>query len=204
MSTGKTLNNMMDKIYGNPYVMAIVKTSLILYASQIAPRLNSYSIFDNVFVKILAIGLLLYSAERKDFQMAILIALVYVMSINVASGRGLFEPFADFSSKYTAQNNAKLIEPMTHVYPGCQNITIQHLVDAFDGDREKLIAVVKNAYAELEKNMKESDTKTKILRLARAVGLPHKYELKEEHAPYIATLLVYSGFTVNELCAPPN
>lgn len=204
MEIQKSINNVMDKIFQNPYIMAVVKVSLILYASQLAPRLNSYNLFNNIFVKIFAIALLIYSAERRDFQMAILVALVYVLSINVASGRGLLETFAEVTNNASAPSGATLLEPKLHVYPGCQNITLQQLVDAFEGDQAKLRQMVITAYSELIDRLKESETKQKILRLARSMGLPYNYELKEEHAPYIATLLVYFGFTVNSDCSPPQ
>ena len=67
----------------NPYIMAIVKVGLALYAAQIAPKTPEYLQvwFQNTYVKLIAIATIAYLGE-KDIQLAILIAIVYVFGMN--------------------------------------------------------------------------------------------------------------------------
>ena len=83
----------------NPYVMAILKITIVLYAAQLAPRLPSSVSYamQNTYVKILALFFILYVSER-DFQLAILLAIAFVVGANVLSGRGPLESFATFDS----------------------------------------------------------------------------------------------------------
>ena len=72
---------------GNPYIMAVVKITLALYAAQLAPVAPVYlqNLFKNTFVKLFAIFLIIYLGE-KDIQLAILIAIIYVFGMNLLSG----------------------------------------------------------------------------------------------------------------------
>jgi hypothetical protein len=76
--------------------MAILKIALVLYASQIAPRVSPKvsSIFQYTIVKIVCVALIAYIAEV-DFQLAIILAVVFVLSINLLSGRGPLESYED-------------------------------------------------------------------------------------------------------------
>jgi hypothetical protein len=88
----------------NPYVMAILKIVLVLYASQIAPRVSPKvsSIFQYTIVKIICVALIAYIAEL-DFQLAIILAVVFVLSINLLSGRGPLESYEDTEDQYTEE-----------------------------------------------------------------------------------------------------
>lgn len=186
----------------NPYLMALIKVSLVLYAARIAPKLPAAfdQLFDNVIFKIVAVAAIAYIAE-KDFQLAIMLAVVYVLSINYASGRGLLESFADFVRE-KATSGQTLIEPQTMLYPGCQNITLADLEAAFDGDKEKLAQTARYSFVELLKKAK-GETKDVIMNIANAAGLPANRAFTEEDAPYIATLLIYAGFNISDSCRPP-
>ena len=189
--------------------MAVLKVSLILYASQIAPAAPAYitNLFKNVYVKLLLVFLISYLAE-KDIQLAILISVIYVLGMNLLSGRGIFESFsnyAEYSNEYKSYGNMKLIEPKTMIYPACENITMQDLYKLFEGDNEKLQSSVQYSFQELMKNTKSKDNKEVLKQLAYAAGLPYNLSFdKPETAPYIATLLVNYGYTVNHVCKPPN
>ena len=56
----------LNAVLQNPYVMAILKVGLVLYASRIAPRLPSavQDTFANTFVKIIAIALIAYFTNK--------------------------------------------------------------------------------------------------------------------------------------------
>lgn len=189
----------------NPYVMAILKISLALYATQLAPRLpeSVTVLFDNTFVKIMAVATIAYISER-DFQLAIMLALVYVMGINALSGRGLLESFANYSKEYKTDGKFKLIEPKTVVYPGCLNVTKDDLLKAFDGDNIKLQTSLQYAYYDLLHQAKTTSAKEALMKMAYATGLPYNVEFNDENAPYIATMLMYRGFELGTSCAAPQ
>jgi hypothetical protein len=194
-----------NTILANPYVMAVVKLTLTIYAVKIAPRLPApaENFLENTFVKILLLTLMVYLSE-KDFQLAILIGVIYVISLNMISGRGPLESFANYSSEYTSATTSKLIEPKTHIYPGCLNMTIADLEKAFDGDRNKLAAAVNLAYKDLLAQAKNKSAKEKFMQMAYATGLPYNVKLDDENAPYIATILLYRGFDLGGTCTAPN
>ena len=194
-----------NNIFGNPYIMAIAKVTVILYASQLAPKLptDAYRIFDNIFVKIAAVFMIIVSAERQDYQMALVIAIAYVFSLNAISGRKLMETFADFPFEGKA-GTQKLIEPKSILYPGCEKTTVADLELAFAGDVGRLQSTVRYAYGELLKKMADTPVKDRIMRLARASGLPMNVQLNEENAPLISTILMYYGNVITPTCAPPS
>jgi hypothetical protein len=218
-SVKQGLNNVLE----NPYIMAIVKITLILYAARIAPRLPSFvqDSFQNTFVKIIAIALLAYISEI-DFQLAILLAIALVLGSNLLSGRGVFESYANVNSinagvyqsdmsKYTdllgnpAQiNKFKLIESASDNYPGCNKVTLNDLLALFNGDKIKLQKTVQYAFVDLHNALPEGKEKDNLLSIARAAGLPYNVEFNDENAPLIATILLNYGYKVSDDCQAPN
>ena len=194
----------MKTLLQNPYVMAVLKVTLILYAVQYAPRLpkSVTNVMNNTFFKIFALFLIMYLSER-DFQLAIIFAVVFVLGANVLSGRGFLESFADFSKDFKP-SGATLIEPKLAVYPGCNKITMNDLIAAFDGDVNKLASTVQYTYVELLSNLTDKNSKERLMKIAYAVGLPHNIEFNDENAPYIATLLMYFGFQFGVDCHAPQ
>lgn len=207
----------------NPYVMAVLKIGLILYASLIAPRLPTIvqDTFSNTFFKIIAIALIAYLAEV-DFQLAIILAVIFVLSANLLSGRGIFESYESISSghegvyqsdmtKYTNLlgepapiSKFNLIESLSDYYPGCNKVTMADLLSLFDGDHLKLQDTVKNAFADLNKMLPDNDdSKDKLTKIARAVGLPYNVEFNDVNAPLIATILLNYGYKVSDSCQAP-
>lgn len=189
----------------NPYVMAVLKVTLILYAIQYAPRLpkSVNDVMQNTFFKIFALFLIMYLSER-DFQLAIIFAVVFVLGANVLSGRGFLESFSDFSKDFKPFGNATLIEPKLAVYPGCNKITMNDLISAFDGDVNKLASTVQYTYVELLSKLSDKNSKERLMKIAYAVGLPYNIEFNDENAPYIATLLMYFGFQFGVDCRAPQ
>lgn len=195
----------LNKALVNPYVMAVVKLTLVIYAARIAPRLPDVvqKALENTFVKIFLLMLMVYISE-KDFQLAVILAIIYVMGVNFMSGRGPLESFANYSSEYTSQTTSKLIEPKTAIYPGCLNMTIADLEKAFDGDQQKLTAATTLAFKELVSMAKDKSAKERFMQIAYATGLPYNIKMTDENAPYIATILVYRGFDLGNTCTAPN
>lgn len=194
----------MKTVLQNPYVMAVLKVTLVLYAVQFAPRLPQplTKLMNNTFFKIFALFLIMYLSER-DFQLAIVFAVIFVLGANVLSGRGLLESFADFSKDFKP-SGATLIEPKLAVYPGCNKMTIQDLLTAFDGDVNKLASTVQYTYSELLAKVSDKNSKERLMKIAYAVGLPYNIEFNDENAPYIATLLMYFGFQFGVDCRAPQ
>jgi hypothetical protein len=204
----------------NPYVMAVLKIGLVLYASRIAPTPPTFiqNTFENTFVKIILIALLAYIAEV-DFQLAILLAIVFVLGSNLLSGRGVFESYGNISageyhsdiSKYNdllgkpAQvGKFKLQESLSDNYPGCNKVTLQDLIALFDGDAVKLQKTVQYAFHDLNSVLPVGKAKDNLIRIARAAGLPYNVELTDANAPLIATILLNYGYKVSNDCQAPQ
>lgn len=199
-----TVEKNLDKILSNPYVMAILKITLALYAAQLAPKLptGASSVFDNTFIKIIAVALISYMAN-KDFQLSIMLALIFVLGVNITSGRQAFESFAAIDES-AVKGKVKLIEPRTMIYPGCQNITMQDLIKAFDGNTIQMQNAIMTTYKQLLLKIKDKEVKDKIMTIAHAIGLPYNVPLNEENAPYYATILMYVGFAFDDTCKQPS
>lgn len=211
----------LDIVLKNAYFMTVLKIVIALYAAQLAPNLPTKVsvLFKNTFVKIFAVAFIAYLAEV-DFQLAILLAIVFVLSTNLLSGRSILESYqnenqGNFYKDQTKYNNllgepsiigtANLIESQSDNYPGCNSVTVADLLNVFDGDHMKLQTTVKSSYVGLMNELPaESDAKTRLDKITRSIGLPYNVILNEKSAPIIATLLINAGFVVNKTCSPPN
>jgi hypothetical protein len=189
----------------NPYVMALLKIALLLYAAQLAPRVPSVvsDAFQNTYVKIVALFVIAY-VSNLDFQLAIILSIVFVLGMNYLSGRGFFESFADYSDKYEADKRFTLIEPKSVVYPGCHDIKMADLEAAFGGDAVKLQDTVMYSYKHILEKLTDKESKDKLKAMAYATGLPYNVKMNDENAPYIATILLYAGFKFGETCMAPQ
>lgn len=223
MDTLKNISNVaqtnINNVLRNPYVMAVLKIALVLYAAQIAPRVPGpiQSLFQNTIFKIVIISLIAYLAEV-DFQLAIMMAVVFVLSANILSGRGPFESFMNEGTYYQDKtkytdllghpakiSDYKLIESNSDNFPGCDSITLADLLNIFDGDHVKLQQTVTYAFNELlQKLPKDSTAMNRLTEIARAVGLPYNVELNDSNAKYISTILINQGFKVTDSCQAPH
>lgn len=210
----------LKQVLRNPFVMAILKIALVLYASQIAPRVspNVTSIFQFTIVKILSIALIAYIAEI-DFQLSIILAVIFVLSINLLSGRGPFESYEDsVPSSFTDKigtltdllgkpakvNDFKLLESKTDEFIGCQNVKLDDLLAIFDNDSMKLQKTVQFTYHELMEKMPKGTAKDNLMKIARVAGLPYNVPLNDENSPFIASLLLQFGYNISKTCSAPN
>jgi hypothetical protein len=213
-SATRMIESQIDIPLSNPYIMAILKIGLTLFASQIAPRPPQYiqDLFKNTFVKIGLISLIVY-ISGKDLQLALLISIIFVLGSNFLSGRNMIESFqsfignelSDFSKEYKSDNKMKLLESTSDIYPGCENITMQDLQKIFDGDITKFSKTVNHSFKELIATAKDKPSQDKIMAIGRYAGLSNNMTFENpETAPYLATLLVNYGFNINDKCQPPN
>ncbi len=204
-SVGAFVENQAQNTLKNPYIMAVVKISLVLYAAQIAPKPPQYlsKLFNNTFFKILAIMMIIYLIER-DVQLAVMLSIVFVLGMNLLAGRPAIESFAPFSDDFKPYGDAKLIEPKSALYPGCQEIKIDDLLKLFEGDNFKMQKYVVGTYKDLISQVKGKNEKERLMNIAYAIGLPYNVKLNDESAPYIATLFMYIGMDVSGSCAGPK
>jgi hypothetical protein len=223
------LKSNLDNVLENPYVMAVLKISLILYASMIAPKLpmGLQSLLSNTFVKIFVIILIAYLAQV-DFQLAIIIAVIYVLGLNVLAGRGLFEsygnvyrnsfgedrgPFYADQTKYqnlleqpAVIGSATLLDSNSDNYSSCDSITMKDLLSAFDDDHIKLQDTLAYAVKSLLEQLPSgTDARARLVNIAKAIGVPGNVNFDDPmSAKYIATILVNYGYKVTDLCSPPK
>jgi len=212
-SATKMIESKIDIPLSNPYIMAVLKITLTLFASLIAPKppLFLQTVFNNTFAKIILISLIVYISE-KDLQLALLISIIFVLGSNMLSGRNILESFQSFSGKelsefskdFKVANKMKILESQTDIYPGCENITMNDLQKIFDGDTTEFSKAVNQSFKELVSKIKDTSSKNKIMAIGRYVGLPANLNFDyPETAPYLATLLVNYGYNLNEKCQPP-
>ncbi|NBU33762.1 hypothetical protein EB118_02000 [bacterium] len=189
----------------NPYIMAILKITLTLYASSIAPNPPDFmkGLFKNTYFKMLALTLILYISQV-DFQLSIILSIAFVVTMNVLSGRSALESYANYTAQYTPTATSKLIEPHIHIHPSCINVTNDQLIALFGGDTLKLQESVNQAYKQLLSSTKGTANEV-LQKFARAMGLPYNVRWEEPTtAPLVATLLINAGVIVTEKCKPPS
>ena len=213
-----------QKVLANPYVMATVKLSLVLYASHIAPYPPKFvkKFFKNTIVKIILIALMIYLSSM-DFQVAIILAIIFVLGTNMLARRGVFESFQTLSGKASEApfypdvhkyktllgadapvNDKTIIESKTDIFPGCENLKLDDIMKVFDGDVDKMQKSLKYSYRELIKSMTDETAKSKFIKTAKAAGVPYNVSLNDENAPLIGTILLHHGYIVSESCRAPH
>lgn len=193
-----------DEILKNPYVMATLKIAIVMYASILAPKIpqSAQAWLGNTYVKIAILAAILYIAER-DFQLALILSVAFIVTVNMLSGRAALESFAAEYTKYKG-DTSRLLEPKAVIYPGCQTMKLKDLLDAFGNDKLKLQESVRYAFHELLKVDKSKTEKERLEKAARYAGLPYNVELSDETAPFIATILLQYGFKLSKTCQAPQ
>lgn len=201
------MSDSIQKVFDNPYIMTALKVAIVVYGVKLAPRLpmNIEVLFQTTWFKIAGIALIVW-LSTKDYQLALLVSIVFVLGINFLSGRGVLESFADFQPNFVGDNPTPLIQPQSRIFPGCMNITLKDLINSFSGDSTKLQTTLKYAYGQLLNDIDQTDpdAKDRLLAISRVVGLPYNVELSDENAPLIATMLLMFGFKINTDCQNPH
>lgn len=103
----------------------IIGLLLICYASYLRPSVpNGMSwLFDNFVARIAILSLILWTSNKNP-TMSLVIALAFVVTLNVANGKGAFENFEG---------------PKTAILPGCLGLTMYDLLAAYNGDKDELV-----------------------------------------------------------------
>jgi hypothetical protein len=222
MDASSKIGKQFGKLLQNPYIMAVLKISLVMYAAQIAPRHPTYmqKFFQNTYVKIVAIALIAYLIDI-DIQLGVVLAIVFVLGTNFMAGRGFLESYETYTNeasfysdmkKYTtllgkpaAIGNALLLDSQSDNYSGCENVLLKDLLAIFDNNKLKMQQTVQYAFKELmQKLPAKSDAKLNLEKMARVAGLPYNIALNDYNAPLIATILINYGYVISSTCQAPK
>ena len=201
-----TVSAKTDAVFQNKYVLAVVKIVIIFYASILAPKLpeQAVTVLQSTPAKIIAVAIIAYLA-MKDIQMAILLACAFVLSINVISGRGILESYANMEDAFSGEHNPQaLIEPTFFIYPGCLDMTLADLLEFFESDSHKLQDTVHFVFKHYQEKVDKTPAEKEMMYYARAAGLGHNVAPSDKNAPLIATMLLNYGYKFSETCQPPN
>ena len=187
-----------DKTLENPWIMAFVKVFLILYASKLAPTSKVVDIvLSNTYIKLALIVLMIYIGN-KDIQMSLLLAFILVFGITTFGNPT--EKFEDLG-KFVKPILPYPTEPHTMFIPGCENITMDDLILAFDNDKLALQKTLEKSFGEILIQIKDKPAKEKLMAMAYQVGLPYNVHWDDPLTPpLVATLLVNYGMILNDKC----
>jgi hypothetical protein len=151
---------------------------------------------------------------KYDLQYSLIFAIIFVLGINAASGRNLFESFLNMNldgpGKFVittpSPGSFPLLEPQNEIYPGCEGVTLAQLMSIFKDNHYELQTAAQHAFYMLlnDPTYTNSDVKNRLLKTAYMAGLPYNMKLDDHNAPWIASLLVNYGFMVTPTCQPPT
>lgn len=181
----------------NKYVHTTLALFFMFYGALIAPtNPHILAFFNHAAVKFfLAVLVVLF--VKTDIRLALLIATVFVI-IHVVYPT--HEGFSDFKKEYKSATTSRIIESRNHINFRCLKIKMADLVQAFDGDVEKLQTTLRGAYKELLLAEKSQDAKQRLMKAAYSAGLPYNVEFTDESAPFIATILTQWGYVFPKGC----
>jgi uncharacterized membrane protein YjdF len=148
------------------YISNFLQLFLVLYAGLAAPKLprKFLQFLDVVPIQIFVLFLVVWKGTR-DPSTSLIVAVALFVSVNTLAGRGTFETF--------------LIEQNTNVKPDCLGVTLQDILNVFDGDSAAMHQALYN------------------------VGVPANVEIDDYSAPILATYLANHGYQITGKCGPP-
>lgn len=122
----QTVNNVLDPLM-DPNIRSVLLLFLMLYGGLAAPSLPPTwkRSFDSIYFRVIMLALIIWITNR-DPAIGIAAAIVFIVVLNVAGGKGVFERFENFEG------------PTTAIYPGCLNMTVYDLLESFKNDKAAL------------------------------------------------------------------
>lgn len=173
METGQLLNNFNTNVndllapLNTPVPSYLLKLFIVLYAALAAPQLPDpvLDLFEHPVFRIVVMALVIWTSSR-DPATSLIVATGLVVLFNTLSGRKPFETF--------------LVEQNTNIMPSCLGVTMNDLVNTFQGDEKALRLALNN------------------------VGVPANVKLTDYDAPLLASYLVNYGYEINNKCKPPG
>tara|TARA_B100001287_G_C22258885_1_gene334003 strand:- start:24 stop:524 length:501 start_codon:yes stop_codon:yes gene_type:complete len=133
-----SVESYLNMLFENKYLSTALSMFLVFYSSRAAPKLPNFMVklFENSIFRILVLSLIVYKGNR-DPQFAIMIAVVFTITMNMVSKQKLFEGFTD-------------IDP-----PSQKNI----FEDSFEGDQLPVIdGMVDTTPPDIPSGPKKGDT----------------------------------------------
>ena len=129
-SINSQVNNILNPLL-DPRIRPVIALFLVVYAGFIAPKLpqDIQNWFTHPFFRIAVMSLIIWTANR-DPILSVLIAVVFLIIVNLANGKKFWEGFEG---------------PETAVYPGCFNITVYDLLESFNNDKNALLAAMQSS-----------------------------------------------------------
>ena len=152
------------QILQNPYVSAVLHIIFIGYASKFATQIpvQYHWIVLNPLFRVAILSLVLWSSSKNQgFAFSLMAA--YVTLLYFLGKR--YEGFTGFE---------------TAIYPGCTNLTVADLLDAFQGSRESLTQAMQTSL------------------------VPFNIIISDDTAPLIGTYLMNNNYKLKTPCAPPG
>lgn len=106
-NVNRQLNNTMSYTIGNKIVYGLVYLLILLYISQLSPELpNSVTkVFKNTYFRIFMYVIILWTV-RIDVGLGLIMAIAFVMTVNIANGKAPFEFIENTSGEVTSTNTA--------------------------------------------------------------------------------------------------
>jgi hypothetical protein len=119
------VNGILDPIVAVPYVRPTLILFLSLFGGLASPAfaIQYKPYFDNIFVRIVMLAFIIWIVN-KDPGLALGVATVFIVVLNMSNGKGPFERFEG---------------PATAIYPGCMNMKVYDLLESFNNDKDKLM-----------------------------------------------------------------
>lgn len=122
-NVNQTVNNVLNPLQ-DPNLRGALLIFLMLYGGLAAPSLPKTwkAKFDNIYFRVIMLALIVW-ITNKDPAVGIVSAIVFIVILNLASGKEVFENFEG---------------PVTAIYPGCMNMTVYDLLESFKNDKNAL------------------------------------------------------------------
>ena len=101
-----------SSLHSNKIVSTILTTFLIVYGSMASPNLPGFirKMFENKIFKILILSLVVYSSN-KDPKFAIMMALIFTITLTFIDQKNFFEKFTQPSENCTQFKETNTIDP---------------------------------------------------------------------------------------------
>ena len=102
----------------NEYVTAVVALFVVLYASNVAPRLPDFvtDLFNNPIFRVFILFLVAYVANKNP-AIALLVSVAFVVTLNVINRQEAEEGFLDVIDTFNGSGN---VERFSDATPSCQ------------------------------------------------------------------------------------
>jgi len=94
----ETVDGSLKTVFANEHASTIITIFLVLYGGLAAPKLPNFivNLFDNPVFRIIVLSLIVYKGNN-DPKFAIMVAVAFTITLNIASKQRFLEGFANFT-----------------------------------------------------------------------------------------------------------